>query len=256
MIPLRDDQPRTTTPYVTYSIIAVNLAVFAYEVWLSSQDRQAWYAFFTRFAEVPHHFDLAFNGSSEYSIAGVFLSIFTSMFMHGGWLHIIGNMWFLWIFGDNVEDHLGHAVYAIFYLFCGFIASMAQLFAAPTSDIPIVGASGAIAGIMGAYLLRYPQARIQVFWAWIGYRVFWMPAIGMLFYWFGLQIIGQLWASRMSAHTGGVAYWAHLAGFVIGMVMIKVIPASSEYSYGTWVKKDEAAPVPVPKPEANTTTVP
>src|SRR5207247_4349005 len=124
------------------------------------------------YAEVPQHFQLAFIGSSGYSIGDAFLTIFTSMFMHGGWWHVLGNMWFLWIFGDNVEDHFGHAVYAVFYLFCGFIASMAHLFADPTSAVPILGASGAIAGIMGAYLLRYPQARIQVFWVWIGYRVF------------------------------------------------------------------------------------
>jgi len=250
MLPLRDDQPRTTTPYVTYSIIAVNLAVFAYEVWIGTQGRQAWYAFLSQYAEVPHHFELAFNGSPDYSIVGVFLTIFTSMFMHGGWLHVLGNMWFLWIFGDNVEDHFGHATYAVFYLFCGFVASMAQLFAAPNSEIPILGASGAIAGVMGAFLLRYPQARIQVFWVWIGYRVFWMPAIGMLFYWFGLQFIGQIWSSRVGMHTGGVAYWAHLAGFVTGMLMMKLIPGNAEYSYGTWVVKDVAAALP--KTEANT----
>ena len=254
MIPLRDDQPRSTIPYVTYSIIAVNLAVFAYEVWLGMQGRQAWHEFLMQHSEIPQHFQLAFNGSSEYTIGGAFLSLFTSMFMHGGWLHVLGNMWFLWIFGDNIEDHLGHAVYAVFYLFCGFVASMAQLFADPTSAIPILGASGAIAGIMGAYLLRYPQARIQVFWIWIGYRVFWMPAIGMLFYWFGLQVVGQIWVTHMSPHSGGIAYWAHLAGFVTGLVMIRLIPGNAEYSYGTWVKKDATAPLP--KAEASTPAVP
>ena|SRR5438552_13627258 len=107
MIPLRDDQPRTTTPYVTYSIIGVNLAVFAYEVWLGLQGGQAWHVFLMQYAEVPQHFQLAFIGSSGYSIGGAFLTIFTSMFMHGGWLHVLGNMWFLWIFGDNVEEHFG-----------------------------------------------------------------------------------------------------------------------------------------------------
>lgn len=127
--------------------------------------------------------------------------------MHGGWLHVLGNMWFLWIFGDNVEDHLGHAPFALFYLFCGFVASLAQLFANPSSQIPSIGASDAIAGVMGAYLLRYPQAGIQVFWAWVGYRVFWMPAIGMLLYWFALQLIGQILTGSGSSatHLGGVA---------------------------------------------------
>lgn len=244
MIPLRDDQPRTTRPYVTYSIIALNLAVFAYEVSISLQGPQAWYAFLMRYAEIPQHFQLAFQGS-QYTIGGVFLTVFTSMFIHGGWLHVLGNMWFLWIFGDNVEDHFGHATYAVFYLFCGFIASMAQLFSDPTSSIPTIGASGAIAGVMGAYLLRYPQARVQVFWVWIGYRVFWMPAFGMLFYWFGLQVIGQILRQNVHSgvHLGGVAYWAHLAGFVTGLVMIKLIPGKAQYAYGDWTKKVEAAPV-------------
>src|SRR5690349_5279811 len=131
MIPLRDDQPRTTVPYVTYSIIAGNLAVFGYEISVWMQGPQAWYEFLLHYAEIPQHFQLAFQGS-QYTIGGVALTIFTSMFIHGGWLHVLGNMWFLWIFGDNIEDHFGHATYAVFYLFCGFVASMAQLFANPT----------------------------------------------------------------------------------------------------------------------------
>lgn len=255
MFPLRDDQPRTTIAYVTYSIIALNLAVFAYEIWISIQSPQAWYAFLTHYAEVPQHFQLAFQGSSQYTIGGAFLTILTSMFMHGGWLHVLGNMWFLWIFGDNVEDHFGHASYALFYLFCGFVASMAQLFANPMSDIPTMGASGAIAGIMGAYLLRYPQARIQVFWVWVGYRVFWMPAIGMLFYWLALQVIGQVLrdTTRPGMHLGGVAYWAHLAGFVTGLAMIKLIPGRSEYVYGSWTKREAATAKASPSHDSPTT---
>lgn len=250
MLPLRDNQPRTTTPYVNYSIIAVNLAVFAYEMWLAINSPQDWYAFLRRYAEIPHHFQLAFTGSPEYSIAGAFLTIFTSMFLHAGIVHALGNMWFLWIFGDNIEDHFGHAVYLVFYLFCGFIASMAQLFANPTSDIPSLGASGAIAGVMGAFLLRYPQARVQVYW---GYTVFWMPAIGTLFYWFALQVIGQIAtqvaSSRVTGYHGGIAYWAHLGGFLTGLIMVKVIPGRTEYEYGAWVK-----PEPASKPETETST--
>ena len=242
MFPLRDDQPRTTIPYVTYSIITINLAVFAYEVWLGLQDPKAWYAFLMRYAEVPHHFQLAFQGAPGYTVGGAFLTIFTSMFLHAGWLHVLGNMWFLWIFGDNIEDHLGHVPYILFYLFCGFIGSMAELLANPTSDVPGLGASGAVAGVMGAYLLRYPQARIQVVWGWFGFRIFWMRAIGMLFYWFALQIVGQILAqttsSGMGANSGGVAYLAHLGGFATGLVMIKVIPGRSEYAYGSWTKRD------------------
>ncbi len=252
MIPLRDDQPRTTIPYVTYALIALNLAVFGYEVLLSVQDPQAWYAFLMRYAEVPQHFQFAFQGSSQYSIAGTAVTVITCTFLHGGWVHVLGNMWFLWIFGDNVEDHFGHATYAVFYVFCGFIASMAQLSADPTSSVPILGASGAIAGVMGAYLLRYQHARVQVLWLWIGYRVFWMPALGMLFYWFGLQVIGQLLAQRNGAHgsSGGVAYLAHLAGFVVGLLMVKVIPGRSEYAYGLWTKRG------LPKAEPNSSGSP
>ena len=167
------------------------------------------------------------------------------MFMHAGWLHVLGNMWFLWIFGDNIEDHLGHVVYPMFYLVCGLLASIAHVYANPDSTLPMVGASGAIAGVMGAFLLRYPQARIQVLWTWFGYRIFWMPAIGMLFYWFALQLVGQAWVQYVSSQThqqvGGVAYWAHLGGFVTGLILIKVIPSRSEYNYGAWTKKEEKA---------------
>jgi membrane associated rhomboid family serine protease len=241
MFPIRDDQPRTTTPYVTYSIIAINLAIFGYEVWLGVQDPKAWYGFLMRYSQVPHHFQLAFQGSSGYTIGGAFLTIFTSMFLHAGWLHVLVNMWFLRIFGDNVEDHFGHAAYALFYLFCGFIGSMAQLFASPTSEIPSLGASGAIAGVMGAYLLRYPNARIQVVWAWFG-GVFWMRAIGMLFYWFALPFVGQIFTQLSSSATdsGGVGYLAHLGGFLTGLVMIKVVPGRSEYAYGGWTKRETA----------------
>ena len=250
MLPLRDDQTRTTTPFVTVSIIALNLAVFGYELWLRAHNLEAWRDFIMRWTLIPHHFQLAMTGSTEYSLGGTFLAIFTSMFMHGGWLHVLGNLWFLWIFGDNIEDHLGHAVYALFYLLCGVIASMAQIYANPMSDVPTLGASGAIAGVMGAYLLRYPQARIQVFWGWMGYRVFWMPAIGMLFYWFALQLAGQILSqtisSRVHANYGGIAYWAHLGGFVTGLVLIKVIPGRADYAYGGWSKKEGTAAVPKP----------
>ena len=238
MFPLRDDQPRTTTPYVTYSLIVINLAIFGYEVWLGVQDPRAWYAFLMQYAEVPHHFQLAFQGAPGYTVGGVFLTIFTSMFLHADWLHVLGNMWFLLIFGDNIEDHLGHVAYALLYLFCGFIGSMAQLLANPTSDVPGLGASGAIAGVMGAYLLRYPQARIRVYWFW---GLYWVRAIWMLFYWFALQLIGQIAVQNVSAgmneDSGGVAYLAHLGGFVTGLVMVKIIPGRSDYAYGSWTKR-------------------
>lgn len=251
MLPLRDDQPRSLIPFVNWSIIALNIAVFLYEmhqgVGLPPSDTgvdnyQAQLAFFNRWAVVPQHFQLAFNGGPEYTIAGVFGSIFSAMFMHGSPLHLIGNMWFLWIFGNKVEDHFGHLVYPVFYLFCGVIASMAQIYASPDSTIPTLGASGAIAGVMGGYLLRYTQAKVQVFW-WFFYRpyVFWMPAVWMLGYWFALQLISQVWshwvAAQLHHEVGGVAYWAHIGGFFSGMVLIKLIPGRTKYAHGGWIDK-------------------
>ena len=226
MLPLRDDQPRTTVPYVTLSIIAINLAVFGYELSLSEQNHQI---FFSTYAEVPHYFQLALNGVQGYSLGNAFLTIFTSMFMHAGWLHVLGNMWFLWIFGDNIEDHLGHAMYALFYLLCGFLASMAHVFANPTSDIPTLGASGAIAGVMGAYFILFPTARVLT---WFVFFVFWLPAWLVLGYWFVVQFLSGA-ATTLSAQSaqqgGGVAVWAHVGGFISGLLLVKLLPARRHY---------------------------
>ena len=223
MIPLRDDQPRTTRPYVTYSIMVLNLAVFAYEIWISMQERQAWYAFLVRYAEIPHHFQLAFQGS-QYTISGAFLTIFTSMFIHAGWLHVLGNMWFLWIFGDNVEDHFGHATYALFYLFCGFVGSMAQLFANPTSDVPTIGASGAIAGVLGGYFELYPGGRIRTILPGFALlRPVDIPAITYLLIWFGVQLFSGISSSPRGPLVGGVAWWAHIGGFLFGVASAPLI---------------------------------
>src|ERR1700739_1577041 len=145
MFPLKDTQPSYSKPVVTITLIVVNLLVFLFEFSFDPYSRNI---LIEHYGLVPDQFRIA--------------SVFTSMFIHAGWLHVLGNMWFLWIFGDNIEDHLGHATYALFYLFCGFVGAMAQVCANPISDVPPIGASGAIAGVMGAYLLRYPQARIQV----------------------------------------------------------------------------------------------
>ena len=251
MFPLRDDQPRTLIPFVNWSIIALNIAVFIYEVHqgvgLPASDTgvdnyQAQMAFFNQHGLVPQHFQLAFTGGSEYTMAGVFGTIFTAMFMHASPLHLIGNMWFLWIFGNKVEDHFGHLVYPMFYLLCGVIASLTHIYANPDSTIPALGASGAIAGVMGGYLLRYTQAKVQVFW-WFFYRpyVFWISAAWMLAYWFALQLISQAWSQWMAAklhhEVGGVAYWAHIGGFFSGMVLIKLIPGRTKYAHGGWIDK-------------------
>src|SRR5260370_21751924 len=185
MIPIRDDQARSTIPYVNYFIIALNVAVFACEISVGLHDRRALNDLFQQFGTIPHNFELAISGGyAQLTIPSVFVTIFTSMFMHASVLHLLGNMWVLWIFGDNIEDHLGHFVYLIFYLVCGVLASMAHIYANPGSEIPSVGASGAIAGVMGAFLLRYPQARVQmlVVFGWMA-NVTWLSAWACLLVW-------------------------------------------------------------------------
>ena len=217
MIPLRDDQPRTTRPYVTYSIMVLNLAVFAYEIWISMQGRQAWDAFLVRYSEIPHHFQLAFQGS-QYTISGAFLTIFTSMFIHAGWLHVLGNMWFLWIFGDNVEDYLGHTLYLTLYLVCWIAAALLHTLFNLGSAVPSVGASGAIAAVMGAFIVIYPRDEIKtVFFILLFVRVTYIPAVVLIGIWFLLQLFS---AGQVAQHvqTGGVAYLAHVGGFLFGVL--------------------------------------
>lgn len=241
IFPIRDDQSRTRAAYVNYFIIALNFAVFLYGFWLKLHDQPGWSAFTNSYTMVPHHFELAISGTGQYSISGVFLTIFTSMFMHAGWVHLIGNLWVLWIFGDNIEDHLGHAVYGVFYLLCGLMAGMAHIYANPGSEVPTLGASGAIAGVMGAFLLRYPEARVQIF-AFYGLRagMFWVAAWVVLALWFAIQLFSQVLTHWVfgNLQTGGVAYWAHLGGFLTGMVLIKVIPGCTTYSHGGWINKE------------------
>ena len=150
-------------------------------------------------------------------------NVITSMFLHGSWMHLIGNMWFLWLFGNNVEDSMGHVRYVIFYLLCGIAAALAQVAANPTSGLPMVGASGAISGVMGAYLLLYPRVRVYVF-VFLGFFVttIALPAWTMLLYWFALQFIGGLAGLAAAEEGGGVAFWAHAGGFVAGIVLIKL----------------------------------
>jgi len=245
MIPIRDDQPCSTFPYVNYVIIAANVAVFAYELSVGGHDRGALFDLIKQYGTIPHNFELAFSGGyAQLTIPGVFLTILTSMFMHASVLHLLGNVWVLWIFGDNIEDHLGHFVYPIFYLVCGVLASMAYIYANPSSEIPSVGASGAIAGVMGAFLLRYPQARVQllVILAWWMANVVWVSAWVVLAIWFGTQFLGVIWTQVVYSHThrsfGGIAYWAHVGGFVTGIILIKLIPGHTQYSHGGWFTKE------------------
>src|SRR5437870_2692964 len=154
MFPLRDDNPSATTPVVTRALIVVNLLFFVYELWLGPDLRD----FFLRFALVPRHLSLAAEGSTPW--AGALVPLLSSIFLHGGWIHVIGNMWYLWIFGDNIEDRLGHFGYVVFYLASGICAAALHVFMSPWSPVPTVGASGAIAGVLGAYAVLYPRARV------------------------------------------------------------------------------------------------
>src|SRR5437899_11378811 len=160
MIPLRDDTPRFSTPYITYFLIILNVVVFLYEAMLGAQSHAALNALLFQFGVVPRVDTAILAGSTALSPALAVIPLFTSMFLHGSWLHVIGNMWFLWIFGDNIEDYLGHFKYLVFYLLSGLVAAFAQLLLSPHSRVPTVGASGAIAGVLGAYFVLYHKARV------------------------------------------------------------------------------------------------
>jgi membrane associated rhomboid family serine protease len=238
MFPIRDDQPRFSTPYVTYFIIALNVLVFLFELSISAQGPRALDALVFQFGVVPQHFEQALAGSPYFTVPGTFLTILTSMFLHAGFLHIIGNMWFLWIFGDNIEDYLGHFLYLIFYLLCGVVASLTHILLNPGSTLPSVGASGAIAGVMGAYILLYPKARVLTLVVLIVFFTFWwIPAWVFLGYWFLIQFLLANATTVSSAHqtSGGIAFWAHVGGFVAGLILIKVFPQRRRINrYGSW----------------------
>jgi membrane associated rhomboid family serine protease len=204
MMPLGDDDSgRRLTPVVTYVLIAINVLVFLLE--LNNGD-----AFIERWAFVPSRF-LA-------DPVGDFATLFTSMFMHAGWLHLLGNMLYLWIFGDNVEDRFGHAMFLIFYILCGLAATFAQLAFSMASNVPNLGASGAIAGVLGSYLIMFPRQRVSVL---MGRMVVPMSALIVIGLWFVLQLFSQVSAVTASSQTegGGVAYMAHIGGFIAGVIL-------------------------------------
>jgi membrane associated rhomboid family serine protease len=208
MFPIRDTNPSSTTPFVTYAIIAVNLVIFLFEFMLGPYREEA---FIFRYGLVPDRFHFA--------------NVLTSMFLHGGWMHVLGNMWFLWIFGDNIEDILGHGKYLLFYLICGCAAAFTQVLFNPYSRVPMVGASGAIAGVMGAYLIKFPQARIRSLLFVLLFITFIdVPAWLMLIYWFGIQFLSGF-ESLGSAQVaqGGTAFFAHIGGFIAGIVLVNLL---------------------------------
>jgi membrane associated rhomboid family serine protease len=218
VIPLRDVIPSRTTPFVTVTIIILNAIVFLYQVTLPEPLQKQ---FVLSFALIPADFS--------------WLNVFTSMFMHGGWMHILGNMLYLWIFGDNVEDRFGHGRFIVFYLLCGMAAAFAQTAVNLDSNIPMVGASGAIAGVLGAYLIMFPQSRVLTL---IPLFIIWeiveIPAVIVLGIWFVLQLLSGV-GSLASAETGGgVAFWAHIAGFVCGMALVPLFRRSERQSVEWW----------------------
>jgi membrane associated rhomboid family serine protease len=235
MIPIRDDAPRFSTPYVNYFIMAANVVVFLFELSLPEPLRNR---LMFQFGFVPEKLTALISGAHQISTHGVdaaFVPIFTSMFMHASWLHLIFNMWALWIFGDNIEDYLGHFRYLIFYFLSGTGAAALHYVLNAGSGIPSVGASGAIAGVMGAYLVLYPSARVLTLVP-IGFIFFiHLPAWLVLGYWFVAQFLsGAATAIAYSNQTsGGVAFWAHVGGFLSGIGLIKLFPTRPRrYRFG------------------------
>ncbi len=230
MFPIRDHNPSTRTPFVTYALIAVNVGVFlAYFPFLAGPQQE--YLFYTTWGMVPRDVTAGQN----------LTTLITSMFLHGGWLHLAGNMLFLWVFGDNLEEELGHSGYLAFYLACGVGAWAAQILADPASPIPTVGASGAIAGVLGGYLLMFPRAKVDVLFIFIiFFRIFPISAWIVLGLWFGLQLFNGTVAD---ATQDGVAYWAHAGGFAVGLVLI-FIPWQRRGGTAYWSRTHGMPPHP------------
>ena len=204
MLPIRDHNPSGRTPYVTYVLMAANILIFlSYGMADVGTVNQVYFDY----AIIP----------ARISFGEGYYTFITSMFLHGGWMHLAGNMLFLWIFGDNIEDEMGHLPYLMFYLATGVLAGLVHYLSSTQSGVPTVGASGAIAGVMGGYLLLFPKAKVDILLILIVFfRIFSIPAWILLMVWFGMQFFGGLGSDP---ETGGVAYWAHAGGFVAGIVL-------------------------------------
>ena len=227
MIPLYDRNPTRRFPIVTVGLIVVCFAVFGLELTISMGGGDtALEAFFNQWGAVPAKITAAFGAGDYFSAAT--LAIFTSMFLHGGWLHIIGNMLYLWIFGNNVEDRLGRVGFLVFYLVGGVVAALAQVAIDPSSTNPLVGASGAIAAALGAYLILFPGARIlSLVFLGFFYQLLEVPALIILGFWFVLQLVSGFAAlGPTTAQEGGVAFFAHIGGFVVGVVVGLILRVS------------------------------
>lgn len=221
MIPLRDDIPSRTFPIMMYVLMAACGATFYYTVTLPSM--AAIEQVIATYSVVP----ALFTGHAAPSPAALPVRLVTSLFLHGGVMHLLGNMLFLWVFGDNVEDAMGHGSFVAFYLVSGVVANLAHILANPLSTAPTIGASGAIAGVLGAYLVLYPRARVLLLVWWLIFiRFLWVPALFFLPVWVFLQIVLGL-ESRAVPQEGGVAWWAHIGGFVSGMILARFFAGSA-----------------------------
>jgi membrane associated rhomboid family serine protease len=215
MIPLRSSERIYSVPTVTLVLIAINVLIFLFEISLPQYSLNR---FIRAYGITPYRFH--------------FSTLLTSMFLHEGFLHILGNMWFLWIFGKAIEDRLGHGLFLLFYLVCGLLAGIGHVLLNSDSAVPTIGASGAIAGVRGAYLIKFPRARIVTL---VLLIVFFttldIPAAFLLVYWFAMQFFNGIGSIAESQSSGGVAWFAHVVGFLAGMALITILPAKQRYSY-------------------------
>jgi membrane associated rhomboid family serine protease len=218
MIPIRDHNPHNIFPFVNYLLIGLNIVVWLFQITLGPLENQFIYTFGIIPYEITHHLDTV-----PLSPFPVYANIIFSMFLHGGLAHLFGNMLYLWIFGDNIEALLGHGRYLIFYLVCGLAAAFTQIFFNSQSMVPMIGASGAISGVLGAYLLRFPRAQVSVlFWIFIFIRVVKVPALFVLGFWFLMQLTSGFAAVGLGYASGGVAWFAHIGGFICGFSLIRL----------------------------------
>ena len=219
MIPLKDNSKTSTFPIVNTTFIVINILLFIYEIWFT-KDLQL---FFYQYGLVPY----VVTTDLQIGIAHRVYPFFTSMFLHSGWFHIIGNMLFLYIFGDNIEDRMGHFKYLIFYILIGLIAALIQFLSSINSTVPIIGASGAISGVIGAYLLFYPKAKILTIVPILFFiRIIYIPATVFILIWFVFQFIGGIGSLNRAGDVGGVAFWAHLGGFLAGLIIAQYFDTS------------------------------
>ncbi len=229
MIPIRDRNPSGTFPYVTIGIIIINVLIFLYELSLGSGLGE----FIMRFGVIPLKVSY-YSQASDLTFINTFFPFISSMFLHGGFIHLIGNMWFLWIFGDNIEDKLGHFKFIAFYFLCGIIASSVHVFFNSQSEIPCIGASGAIAAVLGAYMVTFPRARVvTIVPLFVFIQIIELPAVVVLGFWFVIQFFNGAISITASTSGAGVAWWAHIGGFIAGVIILYIVRIFFNKTYRT-----------------------